>query len=775
MKHVFCMLIAAAFFIGNTLAANVYHIVPYPNYLNEHPGEFRLQKHTVVVLPQDASATLRRVAAQFVDQLNQVSVLSARVENVTRGKYSKSAIVFQLRGDMTHEAYHLFVDKKGAVIEASGEAGFFYALQTIKQLLPPAIYGRERRDIRWALPCVEIKDTPRFGYRGMHLDVARHFFDVEEVKRYIDILAVHKVNTFHWHLTDDQGWRIAIKKYPKLTGVGSQRKGTVIRKEWGHYDNIPYGGFYTQDQIREIVDYAAQNFITVIPEIDLPGHMVAALASYPQLGCRVDHYEVFRDWGVSEDVLCVGKESTFTFIEDVLKEVMTLFPSKYIHIGGDECPKTSWENCPQCQAKIAELGLKDDEKFTAEHYLQSYTISRVEKFLHAHGRQIIGWDEIIEGGIAPNATIMSWRGTEGGIEAARQNHDVIMTPTSYMYFDYYQSLDTEREPFSFGGFVPVKRVYSFEPLPDELTPQEQQHIIGVQANLWTEYIKTNSHLEYMLLPRLAALSEVQWTKKENKNWDRFLAGMKHTMDIYDTMGYNYAKHLFEVTATYAINPEKKGVLVTLKAQGNAPIYYSIDNMEGQLYEGPVSIEKSGTFKAVLKRDNMDVRPLIKTFAVNKATGNQIVMNTQPKKQFSFAGASVLVDGLRGNADFDTGFWLGYETAPLDITVIFPEPTEVSSVDIGALSHIAAWIFPPSSLSVFASGNGKDFVSVGEQHFLPVAEKDRDLIAINDYRTSFPKTVVKKLRIQVNTAGKIPAWHGGKGENAFLFVDEVIIE
>lgn len=561
MKQFFIILVAVLFFSCGSSVENSYNIVPYPNSLVGKRGNFLIGKDTKIILPDNASGEVTMVANQFTSQFAIISEINLTIEPISKAINTDGAIVLSLNADLPEEAYNLTVTKKSVTIEASQGAGFFYAIQTMKQLLPAAIYGKEKLTTEWTIPCVEIKDKPRFKYRGMHLDVARHFFDVEEVKRYIDILAVHKVNTLHWHLTDDQGWRIEIKKYPELTTIGSQRKGTVIKKEWGNYDNIPYGGFYTQDEIREIVDYAAGHFITVIPEIDMPGHMVAALASYPHLGCIGKDYEVFRDWGVSEEVLCVGKESTFTFIEDVLTEVMELFPSEYIHIGGDECPKTRWEKCPHCQRKINELGLKADEKFTAEHYLQSYAISRVEKFLNRYSRKIIGWDEILEGGIAPNATIMSWRGTDGGIEAARQHHDVIMTPTSHFYFDYYQSSDTENEPFGFGGYVSVERVYSFDPIPKELTPEEQKHIIGVQANLWTEYIKDNQHLEYMLLPRLAALSEVQWMNEGQRDWKRFLNNMEHISKIYDIMGYNYGKHIFGVTGHYSINPEEKGILV----------------------------------------------------------------------------------------------------------------------------------------------------------------------------------------------------------------------
>ena len=462
---------------------------------------------------------------------------------------SGSKFVFKADQSLGEEEYTIEVSAKKAVVKASGLNGFVYALESIKQLLPAEIYtGAPSAATCWCLPCLKIQDEPRFGYRGMHLDVSRHFFDANEVKKYIDIMAIHKLNVLHWHLTDDQGWRLEIKKYPQLTEHGAIRKQTII----GHgrdrkgYDNTPYGeGFYyTQDQVKEIIDYAAAKGIEIIPEIDLPGHMLAALACFPELGCTGGPYDVWGRWGIADDVLCVGKEETMKFLEDVLAEVADLFPSEYVHIGGDECPKVRWETCPHCQAKIAELGLKDDDKHKAEHYLQSYVTNRMEQFLSTKGKKIIGWDEILEGEIAPNATVMSWRGVEGGLEAVRMGHDAIMVPYTHLYLDYYQSKDKENEPLAIGGYVPVELVYSFEPFTEDMTDEEKSHILGIQANLWTEYIPTDAQLEYMLLPRLSALSEIQWCEPENKDYERFLGNMESMRKIYDILGYNYAKHIF---------------------------------------------------------------------------------------------------------------------------------------------------------------------------------------------------------------------------------------
>jgi hexosaminidase len=408
------------------------------------------------------------------------------------------------------------------------KAGVFYGLQSLKQML------QANNDVK--IPCGEIKDAPRYAWRGMHLDVCRHFFSVADVKRYIDLLALHKFNVFHWHLTDDQGWRIEIKKYPLLTQVGSMRKETLIGKpsDTARYDGTPYGGFYTQQEIKEVVAFAAARHVTVVPEIEMPGHSLAALASYPQFSCRQQPLETGTTWGVYDDVYCAGNDSTFQFLENILTEVCDLFPGKYIHIGGDECPKERWKTCTKCQARIKNEQLKD------EHELQSYFIRRIEKFLNGKGRQIIGWDEILEGGLAPNAAVMSWRGTSGGIEAAKQKHYVVMSPGRPCYFDHYQSKDRTKEPMAIGGYNPLKNVYQYEPTPKELSDAEKKYIMGAQGNVWTEYILNFSHVEYMSVPRMMALSETLWTPK--KKYRDFIYRLKRQTLLLDKMKVNYAKH-----------------------------------------------------------------------------------------------------------------------------------------------------------------------------------------------------------------------------------------
>ena len=623
---------------------------------------------------------------------------------------------------------------------------------------------------------MKIADAPRFAYRGMHLDVARHFFSVDEVKRYIDVMAIHKLNTLHWHLTDDQGWRIEIKRYPELTAVGSIRKATVVRKEWGTYDGTPYGGFYTQDEIRDVVKYAADRGVTVIPEIDLPGHMLAALTAYPELGCTGGPYEVWGRWGVADDVLCPGREKTFEFLEGVLTEVMELFPSEYIHIGGDECPKVRWEKCPRCQAKIRQLGLKDDGEHTAEHYLQSYVTDRIGKFLAQHGRRIIGWDEILEGRAPSDAVVMSWRGSEGGIAAAKLGHDVIMTPNSHFYFDYYQSLDTDAEPFGIGGYIPMEQVYSYDPAFPELTPEQQKHILGVQANLWTEYVLSDEHLEYMLLPRLAALSEVQWCLPETKDWNRFIGSFRMD-EIYSQMGYEFAKHIFGVTASYAVDPEKGGVVMTLTTQGGAPIRYTLDGSDptasSPLYKAPVTIGESCTFKAAALREGMQTPVYARKFDFNKATGRRIALNAAPTLKYTYGGASLLVDGYRGGPVYSNGAWIGFLNEPLDVTIDMQGAKPYSAVTVESLVEKGEWVFPPSSVGVYLSDDGSEFTEAALMSVPQETAGSPD--GVKPFKVLFPETSARYLRVVARTVDPIPAWHGAAGQKAHMFVDEIIVE
>lgn len=548
MKKVINIIALALLFVSCSMKAKesetTINVIPYPQSVEVGKGTFK-GAGANFNCDQAIDAKSQEIIKEFADKITFVSgrICSyATPVGLANDCAKVKGFIFLKDANLAEEEYSIDITKANCIVRASSYNGFLYAIQTLKQLTSVNIFGDEPNPAeKFLFPCVKIQDKPRFGYRGMHLDCSRHFFSVEEVKKYLDIMALYKLNRFHWHLTDDQGWRVEIKKYPRLTEIGAFRNGTVIKKDWGSNDGIRYGGYYTQEQMKDIVAYAGKLGIVVIPEIDLPGHMMGALAGYPELGCTGGPYEVWTRWGISDQVLCPGKDGMFTFLEDVFTELMDIFPSEYIHIGGDECPKTEWEKCPACQARIKALGIKADEHHTAEQFLQSYVTARVQKFLNDHGRKIIGWDEVLEGELAKGATVMSWRGTDGGIKASAMGFDVIMTPNTYCYFDYYQSEDQDKEPFGIGGFLPWDKVYSYEPL-EGLNDSQQKHILGVQANLWTEYVATPEHLEYMLLPRMNALSEVQWCVPENKDIERFKAAMEaESFKIFDILGYNYRK------------------------------------------------------------------------------------------------------------------------------------------------------------------------------------------------------------------------------------------
>jgi hexosaminidase len=514
---------------------NLCAIIPAPVSIKESSGDFTFNKSSKIIL--SVINDENKLAADFLARL--IKNPTGLIIPVVHGeKAIKGSIFLDIDTSVANmEGYTLSITPKNITVKASTAAGLFYAVQTIRQLLPPDVEKDSTINIsELKVPSCEITDEPRYAYRGMHLDVVRHFFPVEYIKRYIDMLALHKMNTFHWHLTDDQGWRIEIKKYPGLTGTGAYRKETLVGRPDRNavYDGKPYGGFYSQAEIRDVVNYARSRFVTIIPEIEMPGHALAALAAYPELGCTKGPFEVGKTWGVFEDVFCAGKETTFSFLENVLTEVADLFPGNYIHVGGDECPKTRWEKCPLCQQRMKKEGLKDEKE------LQSYFIKRIEKFVTSKGKRLIGWDEILEGGLAPEATVMSWRGVAGGIDAARQGHDVIMSPNSYVYLDYYQA-EPAGQPLSIGGYLPLEKVYSFDPQFPELSEGENSHILGLQGNLWTEYIATPQHMEYMAFPRAIAISETGWTAASKKDFEDFLARLQVQRLRYDRMGINYFK------------------------------------------------------------------------------------------------------------------------------------------------------------------------------------------------------------------------------------------
>ena len=507
-------------------------VIPQPVQMEVGRGGFDLDADTRIMLSNPTNLEVQQLTESWARPIRATSGFNLLLVD-TPDDAPSNMITLRLSQDAPHpvEGYRLTVTSDAVTVEAKTPAGLFYGLQTLTQLL----FGDHTSG--WSVPVVQIVDAPRFAYRGMHLDVGRHFFPVAFVKKYIDLLAMYKMNKFHWHLTEDQGWRIEIKKYPKLTEIGAYRQETVMGKNFERFDRPyigdgkPHGGFYTQEEVREVVAYARARYIDVIPEIEMPGHATAALAAYPEFACTDGPFDVPTTWGIFEDVFC-PKEETFQFLEDVLTEVIALFPSQYIHIGGDEVPKVRWQESEVAQEVISREGLADEDE------LQSYFIKRIESFLQAQGRRLIGWDEILEGGLAPDATVMSWRGMEGGIEAARQGHDVIMTPTSHCYFDYYQA-DPEQEPLAIRGLTPLEKVYSFEPVPEMLSAEDAEHILGAQGNVWTEYMATTDYVEYMVFPRMLALSEVVWSPPDLRNWEGFVQRLPDHLRHLDALGVNY--------------------------------------------------------------------------------------------------------------------------------------------------------------------------------------------------------------------------------------------
>ncbi|MDH3495346.1 MAG: family 20 glycosylhydrolase [Gemmatimonadota bacterium] len=558
-------------------------IVPAPATLTRRAGALTFAAITAVTVPDTGHAELRALARMLADELSAPAArtVPVRAADALAGGTVTIALMLDTALALDPEGYRLTVGPEGARLVAPSPAGLFYGIQTVRQLLPPGEPGA-------ALPALEIEDWPRFRYRGMHLDVGRHLFPVAFIKKYIDLMAMYKMNTFHWHLTEDQGWRIEIRKYPRLTTVGAWRQETIREKNFSPYvgDGTPYGGFYTQAQVREIVTYARARYITIVPEIEMPGHSKAALAAYPELACTPGPFRVATVWGVHEDIYCPS-DATFAFLEDVLTEVMDLFPGQYIHIGGDEAPKTRWERSPVAQAVIRREGLAN------AHELQSWFIRRIERFLTAHGRRLIGWDEILEGGLAPDATVMSWRGMVGGIAAARQGHDVIMTPSSHVYFDHYQG-SPAFEPLAIGGYAPLEKVYAFEPMPAELTPEEARHVLGAQGNVWTEYIATPEHVEYMAVPRMLALAEVVWSPRERREWSGFVARLPAQLRRLDALDVRY-----RIPGVRGLEADRLTLAdsITIRLESLLPeaqIVYTLAGADGspartQIYDGPVRV------------------------------------------------------------------------------------------------------------------------------------------------------------------------------------------
>lgn len=765
-------LAAMAFLLPSTAAGQTadFNIIPRPQQVNvSNDAPFTLSAKTVISLGTN-SQDMKRNANMLASYIEQATGIRPAIGKSKNG----TAIVLTIDKTIANaEGYKLDADAKQIRIAGASAAGVFYGIQTLRKSLPH-VNGKASKV---SIPAVHIADAPRFAYRGTHLDVSRHFVTADSVRQFIDMLALHNINRFHWHLTDDQGWRIEIKKYPLLTQIGSKRAQTVIGHNSGKYDGKPYSGFYTQKQIRDIVKYAADRYITIVPEIDLPGHMQAALAAYPDMGCTGGPYEVWQKWGVSDNVLCAGNDKTLTFIDNVLKEITKLFPSKYIHVGGDECPKTQWQKCPKCQARIKALNLEAKDGHSAEERLQSYIITHASNYLKSLGRNTIGWDEILEGGLAEGATVMSWRGESGGIAAAKQHHDVVMTPNNYLYFDYYQSLDKANEPLAIGGYLPLETVYSYEPMPKELTADEARHIIGVQANIWTEYMPTFKQMQYMALPRLAALSEVQWSQPALKDYNSFTNRLTEFTHMYDRLGYNYAKHLYNVAIHVDSDNKWREILIHMTTAGNAEIRYTLDGTEptvnSTLYTGAIVLQKSAKIRAAAFRDGKRSSVTSQDISFNKATACPVELLQPTHKNYTYKGGATLTDGLLGDKGFGTGRWLGFSGNDLEAVIDLKQNTDVSSVSLNTCVDKGSWIFDARNIEVSVSADGKSFTKVASKSLPALEEQTPD--NIYTYELTFPQTTTRYVKVTATSEHNIPEWHGGKGKPAFLFVDEISVK
>ncbi len=768
------LFIASLLFIVacNSNDASKTPLIPKPNQINYHSDVFVLTNKTEIVV-EDSNLL------PGIDAFNErIAHHCQSALTVSDKVSSKPAIIIKHNGQLSEEGYQLDVGSDGVIVKAAAAKGVFYALQTFLQMCPPQLLSANG-DKQFSFPVkgASVEDSPQFAWRGMMLDVSRHFFTKEEVMELIDYLAFHKINVFHWHLVDDQGWRIEIKKYPKLTEVGAWRVDREhlpwnARPAMKEGEKATYGGYYTQDDIREVVAYAQKRFITVVPEIEMPGHTTSSLAAYPEYSCTGGPFNVVPGglWPIT-DIYCAGKDETFTFIEDVLAEVMDLFPSKYIHIGGDEANKAEWEKCPKCQARIRK------EKLADEHALQSYFIKRIEKFLMANDRTLIGWDEILEGGLAPNATVMSWRGFAGGIEAANNGHDVVMSPTSHCYLDYYQGpMDTE--PVAFNGYIPLEKVYQFNPIPAELSADKAKHILGGQGNLWSEQVPDKEHMQYMTFPRMAAMAEVLWTEEKNRDWDDFTGRMRQLTNSYKMMGLNYARSMYTVQFESLFDAKNKTVALELQTEvPGVDIYYSLDgnspDRSSMLYTKAFDIDSSVEVVAASfigdQKVGKDARV---NFSLHKATVKPMNYKNQPHDKYPGLTDITLVNSLRGSRNFNDGNWQGFEGDNLEVVIDLENVEELSNVTVGCLQQGGSWIFLPQQIQVETSLDGKQFSKAGATiNNIPLQSEDQ----VMDFDVDISGTTARFVKVTVVNQGKLPDWHGAAGSKAWLFVDEIIVE
>ncbi|MCL3781078.1 beta-N-acetylhexosaminidase [Prolixibacteraceae bacterium JC049] len=748
-------------------------LIPQPQKVELGTSSFTFSKKTTFICDKEFAP----IAQQLIAKFKVAGNFTPTIKNT--GETTKNSVVFQLNKQLQNEAYTLSVSEEQIIVEAAKYAGFFNAVQTIRQLLPEQIESTTyAKNVDWWIPTIQISDNPRFKWRGFMQDVSRHFMPKKYILSLIDYLSLHKINKLHLHLVDDQGWRIEIKKYPKLTEVGAWRvdhedKAWDGRPKQKPGEKATYGGFYTQDDLKEMIAYAQARNITIIPEIEMPAHTTCSLAAYPEYSCSGGPFTVPTGglWPIT-DIYCAGNDATFTFLEDILTEVMALFPSQYIHIGGDEATKTEWEKCPKCRKRVRTEKLKNVEE------LQSYFIKRIEKFINSKGRTLIGWDEILEGGLAPQATVMSWRGYKGGIEAAEQGHDVVMTPGSPCYFDHYQGA-MDQEPEAWGGFNPISKVYQFDPVHKSMSAEAAKHVLGGQANLWTEKVPGPKHAMYMSFPRIAALAEAVWTEKANKDWNRFSTNIRKFLQRYDIMGISYARSAFNVTAKTKLNIEKKQLAVSLTSElGDDPIHYTVDGStpteQSPRYSAPIILKKPTTIKAATFANGKQMgKVLTQNFNIHKATVKPVEQKIAVSPKYKGQGALTLVNSIRGSKNLADGEWQAWSGKNMEAIVDLQHKLKVNKVTVGALQSAGSWVFLPTKVTIMASTDGMLYQKLGtvKHDVAPLAKG----IIINDFVLDQINKEIRYLKVIAHNMGKCPKDHNGAGSDAWIFLDEIIVE
>ncbi len=785
MKKNISFLLLFACFAGK--AQNNLNIVPMPAEVKQTGKSFNYSLPIQIVYVKNDAALLN---AQFLKAELKKKNIESILVSAEKFDLDQSKIMLMSEEEEDIESYSLMTPGKDILLNGNNRT-IFYGIQTLLQFISATELSKNKINLSTLrIPEVYIKDYPRFPYRGMHLDVCRHFFPVAFIKKYIDYLATYKYNTFHWHLTEDQGWRIEIKKYPELTTIGARRNGTLIGRYPGKgNDNKPYGGFYTQEEIKEVVQYAKDRYIEVIPEIEMPGHGSAAIAAYPWLSCfpqkptaipanmisqkSIDEQKsgriklVQETWGVFDDIFCAGKDSTFIFLQNVIDEVAALFPSKYFHMGGDEAPKAHWKNCPACQKRIKDNNLKD------EHELQSWFVRRIEKYVNSKGKILIGWDEILEGGLAPNAVVMSWRGEKGGIEAAKQKHPVIMTPGNPVYFDHTQSKN--EDSVTFGGYNPIENVYAYDPVPKELTIEQGKYILGAQANMWTEYMNNTRKVEYQMFPRMIALSEVLWSPKEKRNWKDFERRLPSIYNRLDKQQINYSKAYYDLKATVLPTEDFNGVLWKLESKNKSgKITWANDLIEDAIipYTDPILINKTGgTFFAMQKNST----GFSQKFSFNKATGKKITLATPASQKYPADGAFTLVNGVQNEKGMlKSSEFLGFNGTDLDATIDLGKEMDVSKVTVHVLKQTGSWIYLPAQVEV-------TYIPFIDTTII-TKHPPLETITINiNQDDDLNKIEIKKekicryIQVRAKNYGIIPSGKPGAGNPAWLFVDEIEVQ